>query len=36
MTYLLGNGTQMIRVYHRMDVRMDLEDLFAKLRLNFR
>lgn len=36
MTYSFGHGNRKIRVYHKMDVRLDLEDLFAKLQLNFR
>ena len=35
MTYLPGSSDKMIRVYHTMDVRMDLEDLYAKLQINF-
>lgn len=35
MTYAFGNGNRKIRVYSKMDVRMDLEDLFAKLKINF-
>lgn len=35
MTYSFGHGKRKIRVYHKMDVRLDLEDLFAKLQLNF-
>ena len=32
MTYSYGNGN---RVYHKMDVRLDLEDFFAKLKIIF-
>ncbi len=35
MTYRAGEGCGTIRVYHRMNARLDLEDLFAKLALNF-
>ncbi len=35
MRYLPCPGNRPIRVYERMDVRLDLEDLFAKLRINF-
>ena len=35
MTYEFGKGNRSIRVYHKMDVRLDLEDLFAKLLINF-
>lgn len=35
MSYSFGTGYRKIRVYHKMDVRLDLEDLFAKLRINF-
>lgn len=35
MTYEFGIGNRSIRVYHKMDVRLDLEDLFAKLFINF-
>ena len=35
MHYLLDESRRQIRVYHAMDVRMDLEDLFAKLQINF-
>ena len=35
MHYLPGDGKRTIRVYHAMDVRMDLEDLFAKLALRY-
>lgn len=35
MTYSFGYGNRKIRVYHKMDVRLDLEDLFAKFQLNF-
>ena len=33
--YLPGDPTRKIRVYHTMDVRLDLEDLYAKLQLNY-
>lgn len=35
MTYSACDKNRKIRVYHKMDVRMDLEDLFAKLQINF-
>lgn len=35
MRYLPCPDSRPIRVYERMDVRMDLEDLFAKLQINF-
>ena len=35
MRYLPGAPGRTIRVYHTMDVRMDLEDLYAKLQINF-
>lgn len=35
MTYSFGTGNRAIRVYHKMDVRLDLEDLFARLWINF-
>lgn len=36
MRYLSGSDAdRKVRVYHHMDVRMDLEDLFAKLMINF-
>lgn len=35
MTYSFGTGNRAIRVYHKMDVRLDLEDLFARLQINF-
>ena len=35
MRYLPGEPGRMIRVYHTMDVRLDLEDLYAKLRINY-
>ncbi len=35
MRYLPGDSGRLIRVYHTMDVRMDLEDLYAKLQINF-
>lgn len=34
MTYSFGTGNRAIRVYHKMDVRLDLEDLFARLQIN--
>ncbi len=35
MRYLPGTSGRKIRVYHTMDVRLDLEDLYAKLQINF-
>lgn len=35
MTYIHGANTKQIRVYKKMDVRLDLEDLFARLQLNY-
>lgn len=35
MRYLPGDKNRRIRVYHTMDVRLDLEDFYAKLQLNF-
>ena len=35
MTYLPGQGKGTVRVYHKMNARLDLEDLFAKLAINF-
>ena len=35
MAYLPGSSDRMIRVYHAMNVRTDLEDLFCKLAINF-
>ncbi len=35
MTYSPCDNDKMIRVYHRMNDRLDLEDLFAKLQINF-
>ena len=35
MRYIHGQDNRPIRVYHKLDVRLDLEDLFARLRLNF-
>ena len=35
MRYLPGNSERLIRVYHNMDVRLDLEDLYAKMQINF-
>ena len=35
MSYTFGTGYRPIRVYKKMDVRLDLEDFFAKLQLNF-
>ena len=35
MRYLPGDPSRKIRVYHDMDVRLDLEDLYAKLQINF-
>ena len=36
MRYLPGNSPRLIRVYESMDVRLDLEDLYAKLQINYR
>ena len=36
MTYRPGEGRGTVRVYKRMNARLDLEDLFAKLALNYR
>lgn len=33
--YEFGHGNRPIRVYNTLDARLDLEDLFAKLRINF-
>lgn len=33
--YLPGKGNREVRVYHHMNSRMDLEDLFCKLAINF-
>ena len=35
MAYLPGSSDRMVRVYHTMNVRTDLEDLFCKLAINF-
>ena len=35
MTYIPGAGNGKVRVYHRMNARLDLEDLFAKLAINY-
>jgi len=35
MKYEQGTSGRKIRVYHSMDVRLDLEDLYAKLAINF-
>ena len=35
MHYLPGDPARKIRVYHTMDVRLDLEDLYARLQINF-
>ena len=35
MRYLPGDPGRKIRVYHSMDARLDLEDLYAKLQINF-
>ena len=35
MRYLPGDPTRKIRVYHTMDVRLDLEDFYAKLQINY-
>lgn len=34
-SYEFGHGNRPIRVYHSLDARLDLEDLFAKLKINF-
>lgn len=33
--YEFGHNNRKIRVYHTLDARLDLEDLFAKLKINF-
>ena len=33
--YLPGGGGRKIRVYRELNTRMDLEDLFCKLAINF-
>ena len=35
MRYLPGDPGRKIRVYHMMDARMDLEDLYARLQINY-
>ncbi|MCR5715579.1 MAG: nucleoside hydrolase [Lachnospiraceae bacterium] len=35
MKYLPGKSGRKIRVYHRLNARLDLEDLYAKLQINF-
>ena len=35
MRYLPGNSSRLIRVYENMDVRLDMEDLYAKLQINY-
>lgn len=35
MTYTPCDTNRKIRVYHKLDVRLDLEDLFAKLMINY-
>lgn len=35
MTYSPCSENRPIRVYHKMDIRLDLEDLFAKLQINY-
>ena len=35
MRYLPGRSGRTVRVYHSMDARLDLEDLYAKLQINF-
>ncbi|MBQ9065687.1 MAG: nucleoside hydrolase [Blautia sp.] len=35
MKYLPGSSSRKVRVYHKMNPRMDLEDLFCKLAINF-
>ena len=34
-SYSFHTGYRRIRVYHKMDVRLDLEDLFARLKINY-
>ena len=36
MTYIHGQDNREIRVYRSLDVRLTLEDFFAKLALNFK
>ncbi len=35
MKYNLNTNNRKIRVYHRLNARLDLEDLYAKLKINF-
>lgn len=35
MSYSFGTGNRKIRVYHILDARLDLEDFFAKLQINY-
>ena len=35
MKYLPGSSSRKIRVYHKMNARLDLEDLFCKLAINY-
>ena len=35
MTYVKNENNRKIRVYHRLNARLDLEDLYAKLKINF-
>lgn len=35
MSYTPSETNRKIRLYHKLDVRLDLEDFFAKLRINF-
>lgn len=35
MSYTPCETNRKIRVYHKLDVRLDLEDLFAKLMINY-
>ncbi|MDD3402781.1 MAG: hypothetical protein PHQ72_05420 [Hespellia sp.] len=35
MTYIHGQGNRKIRVYHTVEVRLTLEDFFAKLMINY-
>ena len=35
MSYVHDQGNRPIRVYHQMDARLDLEDLFLKLQINY-
>ena len=35
MRYIPGDSERKIRVYHSMNARLDLEDFYAKLAINF-